>query len=108
MIYVQRASCPAEALTVAPEIGSQADAPISFGSINIPEDIVNMEVEPEGVDMNQEVLPASAQSFAIATPPRRLIPQRKNRKSSGQDMWIWRTRTTSKQTTPILGCPKIR
>ena len=58
MVYVQRASCPAEALTVASEIGSQADAPISFGSINIPEDIVDMEVESEGVDMNQETPPA--------------------------------------------------
>ena len=41
MVYVQQASCPAGALTVASEIGSQADAPISFGSINIPEDIVS-------------------------------------------------------------------
>ena len=74
MVYVQRASCPAEALTVASGIGSQADAPIFVGSINIPEDIVEMEVEPKGVDMNQEVLPTSAQSFAIVTPPAQADP----------------------------------
>ena len=69
MVYVQRGSCPAEALTLASEISSQADAPISFGSLDIPGDIANMEVEQEGVDMDQDVLPPSAQSFAIATPP---------------------------------------
>ena len=67
MVYVQRGSCPAEALTLASEISSQADAPISVGSLVVPAHIANMEVE--GVDMDQEVLPPSVQSFAIATPP---------------------------------------
>ena len=48
---------------------------IAFGTINVPEGIVDMEVELEGVDISQEVLHASAQSFAIAAPPTRLIPQ---------------------------------
>ena len=67
MVYVQRGSCPAEALTLASEISSQADAPISFGSLDIPADIANTEVEE--VNMDQEDLFPSAQSFAIATLP---------------------------------------
>ena len=62
MVYVQRGSCPAEALTFASEISSHADAPISFGSLDIP-------AEVEEVNMDQEDLPPFAQSFAIATPP---------------------------------------
>ena len=62
MVYVQRGSCPAEALTFDSEISSHADAPISFGSLDIP-------AEVEEVNMDQGDLPPSAQSFAIATPP---------------------------------------
>ena len=49
-------------LAFASEISSHAEAPISFGSLDIP-------AEVEEVNMDQEDLPPSAQSFAIATPP---------------------------------------
>ena len=62
MVYVQRGSCPAEALTFASAISSHADAPISFGTLDIP-------AEAEEVAMDLGDPPPSAQSFAIATPP---------------------------------------
>ena len=81
---------------------------IAFGSINVPEVIVNMEVEMKGVDISQEVLPASAQSFAIATPSTQADPTGSTQEEQQQEMLTWRTRTTSKQNMPTSRCPKTR
>ena len=68
VLFVQRSSCPKEAL-VDPAQRAEPPSEIVFGSINVPGNMEGMEVELEGVDMRQEVLPASAAGCAISTLP---------------------------------------
>ena len=73
VLLVQRSSCPRKALA-APAQGARLPTEIASGSINVPDDMEGMEVELAGVDMCQEVLPASAVGYAISTPPAQAEP----------------------------------
>ena len=67
---------PADVLCEESKVKQSADQhrPLELYGPDKPEDIVDMEVELEGVDISQEVMPASAQSFAIAAPPTQADP----------------------------------